>query len=156
MDFEKNTTLPSPSDERITWFECAYRISLPASYLDVLQFGNGGVPTLRIFDQGKRERLIERMLCLLNNPKVDQVNGWYDLSVVVSQLDTRLIDDENLVGMNVIPIAVLFGGDYICLDYRSSPESPSIAVWDHEASEDFLPVLDTVASSFALFESMLR
>jgi hypothetical protein len=144
-----------PTDDLIRWFEETYRVKFPGDYIAALKGGNGAVPTRKEFRQGKRERMIERMLCLIPEPQNDQVNGWYDLTVVLSQLDARLIDDENLVGMNVIPIAVLFAGDFVCLDSRRAPQSPAVAVWDHEQSRDLHPHLETVAPSFTAFEAML-
>jgi len=155
MDFQPGTALTPATDERIQWFEAAYRVKLPAAYVAVLKDGNGAVPVRRSFAQGKRERMIERMLCLLPKPSEDNVNGWYDLSVVLSQAEARLVDDQDLVGTNVVPFAALFAGDLLCLDYRRNPEAPSIAVWDHEQSDEFQPVLDTVAPTFAAFEAML-
>lgn len=155
MDFEQGTALAAPTDDRIRWFETTYRVKLPEDYVAALRVGNGAIPSARVFHQGNRERLIERMLCLLPNPRNDQANGWYDMTVVMSQLDARLIDDENLVGMNVIPFAVLYAGDYMCLDFRASANSPVVALWDHEQSHDFQPVLETVAQSFTAFDKML-
>jgi SMI1-KNR4 cell-wall len=155
MDFQQGTALAPPPDERIRWFEATYRVKLPADYITALKKGNGAIPSRKEFQQGKRERMIERMLCLLPNAQSDQVNGWYDLTVVLTQLDARLIDDENLIGMNVIPIAILFAGDFVCLDYRGTPESPAVAVWDHEQSRDLHPVLEPVAPSFTVFERVL-
>ena len=155
MDFQQGMALAPPSDKLIQWFETTYRVKLPADYLAALKDGNGAIPTRREFRHGKRERMIERMLCLIPEPQNDQLNGWCDLTVVLSQLDARLIDDENLVGMNVIPIAVLFAGDFLCLDYRRSPESPVVAVWDHEQSRDLHPVLEPVALSLTAFDKLL-
>jgi hypothetical protein len=155
MDFEQGTALAAPADDRIRWFEATYRVKLPDDYVAALKVGNGAIPSRKVFHQGKRERLIERMLCLLPNPKNDQANGWYDLTIVVSQIDARLIDDENLVGMNVIPFAVLFAGDYVCLDFRANANFPLIAVWDHERSDEFQPVLEPIAPSFTAFDNML-
>jgi hypothetical protein len=155
MDFQEGTALAPPADELIRWFETAYRLKLPGDYCDALKDGNGAIPSRKEFRQGKRERLIERMLCLIPEPHNDQVNGWYDLTVILSQLDARLIDDENLIGMNVIPIAALFAGDFVCLDFRRNPESPLVAVWDHEQSRDLHPVLEPVAPSFTAFDNLL-
>jgi hypothetical protein len=155
MTFEQGTALAPASDDRIRWFEETYRVKLPTDYIYILKNGNGAVPTNKIFVQGRRERVIERMLCLLSNPQDDQTYGWYDLGVVISQIDSRLIDDENLVGTNVVPIAVLFGGDYVCLDYRCDPNAPVVAVWDHERSDEFQPLLEVVAQSFSAFDAML-
>lgn len=155
MDFQQGTALAPPPDELIRWFETTYRVTLPADYVAALKKGNGAVPSRREFRQGRRERMIERMLCLIPEPQNDQVNGWYDLTVVLSQLDARLIDNENLVGMNVIPIALLFAGDFVCIDFRHTVESPVVAVWDHEQSRDLHPVLEPVAPSFTAFDNLL-
>jgi hypothetical protein len=87
MTFENGTTLPPPTDDRIRWFETNYRVRLPDDFIDALKAGNAGVPVCKKFQQGTRERMIERMLCLLEKPQTDGVNGWYDLTVVISQLD---------------------------------------------------------------------
>ena len=155
MEFKAGSSLTPPTDQRIQWFEKTYRVTLPSEYLDVLNAGNGATPETSLFDQGNRERLIERMLCLLEKPGAD-ANGWLDITVVMTQLDARLIDDEELIGMNVIPIAALFGGDFLCLDYRENSESPVVAVWDHEQSDEFQPKLETVATSFRQFDDQLR
>jgi hypothetical protein len=156
MEIKSDTTLPPPTADRIKWFEKTYRVTLPIDYVEFLGSGNGGVPVENVFDANGRERVLESFLCILNDPRNDSVNGWRDITVVVSQLDERLIDDENLVGMNVIPIAVLFGGDFLCLDFRHSPDAPTIAVWDHEQSDEFSPHLKVIADSFTEFISQLK
>ena len=55
---------------------------------------------------------------MLEDSEDDDENGWYDIEVVLSDIDTRLTDDEDLTGINVIPFAVLFAGDFLCLDFR--------------------------------------
>jgi hypothetical protein len=156
MHFKTGSAVIPPSDQRIEWFEKTYHVKLPPEYVAVLKVGNGAIPEKNLFVQAGRERLIERMLCLLEKPSSDDVNGWADITVVMTQLDCRLIDDEELVGMNVIPIAVLFGGDFLCLDYRADIKTPVVAVWDHEQSEEFQPQLEKVADSFRQFDGLLR
>src|SRR5580765_667620 len=136
MEFEPNTTLPPPTDELIRWFEDEYRVKLPDDYLAALKAGNGAIPVRKVFRNG---RVLERMLCLIPYPENDDVYGWYDLTAVISQLDTRLTNDENLIGMNIIPFGALFAGDFVCLDFRHNTRSPHIAAWDHERSEPFKP-----------------
>ncbi len=138
------------------WFEKAYRVTLPDAFAALLRTANGGVPVASVFDQAGRERLIERFLPLLSNPKDEAVSGWCDITVVVTQLDSRLIDDPDLVGMNVIPIAALFGGDFACLNYRTDRSRPAVAVWDHEQSDEFAPHLEKVADSFDAFLRTLK
>lgn len=153
MQFEVNTVLPAPTDDRIQRFEQTCRVKLPIDYVSALKHGNGGVPLKRKFVQGERERLVERMLCLL--PSSGSPNGWFNIPVVMTQLDCRISDDEDLVGARIIPIAILFAGDFVCLDFRKDLVNPVIAVWDHEASDDFQPVLETVAPSFTAFDQLL-
>lgn len=155
IQMEPDSYLSPPSPQRIEWFESAYRVKLPAELRELLASGNGGVPVQRTFESSGRERLIERFLPLLDSPKDDSRHGIYDISVVMTQVDERLIDDEDLVGMNVIPIAALFGGDLLCLDYRKG-RGPSVAVWSHEESDEFEPVLYPVAESYSEFEGQLR
>ncbi|MDN8588354.1 SMI1/KNR4 family protein [Paenibacillus sp. 11B] len=62
----------------------------------------------------------------------------------------RLTDNEDLVGMNVIPIAALFSGDFICLDYREKKE-PVVVIWFHEESEVISPVTQKVAPNISAF-----
>lgn len=156
MEFAPGTALPPPSPERVAWFESTYGVALPPDFLDTLLRANGAVPLTNLFSQGGRERLVERLLCLLDHPKQHPELGWYDITVVMTQVGERLVSDEDLVGMNVIPFAALFAGDLVCLDYREGARQPVVAVWDHELSEEFQPRLERVADSFAEFSRMLR
>lgn len=157
MNIKPNTAQRPPSDQRIQWFEKSYRVKLPEEYLQFLSIGNGGVPVQNIFNTAKgNERLIENFLCILDNPKEEPVVGWQDITVVMSQLDERLIDDEDLIGMNIIPFAALFGGDFVCLDYRNPVDPPQVVVWHHEQSDEFSPHTEPVAESFTEFMTLLK
>lgn len=151
---ETGMILTKPSNERIEWFQKTYRIELPMEYKDFLRNFNGGKPITNILKVNEREYVIERFLCLLDKPKEHEAYGWYDLTSVLTQLDCRLIDDEDLVGMNVIPIAALFAGDFICLDYRKNI-NPCIVIWKHEESDDFEPFTEKVADNINEFFFML-
>ncbi|MEI5907423.1 hypothetical protein WAK64_10175 [Bacillus spongiae] len=37
-------------------------------------------------------------------------------------------------------MAVLFAGDFLCLDYRESRNNPKVCEWDHEISAELEPV----------------
>lgn len=151
---EDSIILPLPDDEVISSFEEYCGVELPEEYKEFLKLNNGAIPQTNTFNYGGREYLIERFLCLLEYPESDETHGWYDLEVVLSQIDTRLTDNENLVGANIIPFAALFAGDFVCLDFRDN-KKPSISVWFHEESDDFKPVTIKVADSFAAFLKML-
>lgn len=103
MDIKSDSSFQPPSSNRIEWFEKAYRVSLPADYVEFLHIGNGGVPVQKCFMDSNRERMLESFLCLIDNPLDDSENGWRDITVVITQLDDRLIDDESLIGINVFP-----------------------------------------------------
>ncbi len=81
--------------------------------------------------------------------------GIYDIAVVLSQIDTRLTDNPDLEGDELIPIASLFAGNYLCLDFTKDGENTSICIWDHEESDEFQPVTYKVADSFSEFIEML-
>ncbi|MNP80048.1 SMI1 / KNR4 family protein [compost metagenome] len=57
--------------------------------------------------------------------------------------------------MNVVPIAALFSGDYLCLDCRGT-EEPAVVIWYHEESEEFSPVTQKVAPTISEFFEMLK
>lgn len=80
--------------------------------------------------------------------------GWYDIGVVESQIGERLTDNMDLAGMEILPIAELFAGDYLCLDLRKS--KGSVCIWFHEESEEFKPVIEKVVDSFEEFLTKLR
>ena len=155
MEIRSDTVLPPPSLERVEWFERSYRVKLPAAFVETLMSGNGAELVTNILEHRGYELVIERFLCLLNNPRDYDIHGWYDLSMVLTQLDGRLIEDEDMVGMNLIPFAVVFGGDFLCLDYRESPV-PRISLWFHEESAELAPATDVIADSYEAFVAMLR
>lgn len=156
MKIDKNSIVsPVVSEERIKWFEKTYRVQLPKEYKEFLNKYNGAKPITNILSVNKREYIVERFLCLLDKPSEDEINGWYDLTSVLTQLDCRLIDDEDLIGMNVIPIVALFAGDFVCLDYRED-KNPSIVIWYHEESDDFEPVTEKIANNINEFFYMLK
>ncbi len=108
---------------------------------------NGGIPNEKSFECNKHNYAITRFLCILRNVQEDS-KGGYDISVVESQIGERLTDNEDLIGVEVLPIAEVFAGDYLCLDYRADKTEPSICVWSHEESEDFTPITYKVADTY--------
>jgi len=55
----------------------------------------------------------------------------------------------------MLPIAALFAGNFLCLDYRKS-QNPSVCVWFHEESDDFKPYTKKVTDTFAQFLDLLK
>jgi hypothetical protein len=155
IDCVDGTVLPAPSEEHVRDVEDYYGISFPEDYLELLKAANGGVPLRRQFHLGNRERMIERFLPVLDDAGNDEKHGWADVEVVASQLDSRLATDPDGENIDLIPIAALFAGDFLVLDY-SKGEPPTIAVWNHEASTDFAPVVEAVAGDLASFLGSLQ
>lgn len=155
MKIRMDSILPTPSDKRIREFEEYCGVSLPIEYKEFVKKYNGAVPETNVFNSNGKEYLIERFLCLMENPEADDISGWYDIEVVLSQIDTRLTDDENLIGANVIPIAALFAGDFVCLDFRKS-DIPSVVIWFHEESDELSPFTIKIADNISEFLDMLK
>lgn len=154
MRIKNNSVLPIPSEERIKSFEDYCGVNLPIEFKEFLEKFNGAVPVTNVFSHNGREYVIERFLCLLDESQSDDVNSWYDIEVVLSQIDTRLTDDEESTGANIIPFASLFAGDFVCLDLRDE-NTPYVLVWFHEESDDFNPVTERIADSIDHFWGML-
>lgn len=157
---EKSVELPLPTDSQIEEFEEYCEVDLPKEYKDFLKKFNGGIPITNTFKFDENDYVVENFLCLLENPEEHEDYGIYDLQVIMSQLDERLCEededdeDEDDCSWSVIPIASLFGGDFICLDFRES-DIPIVAIWDHEESEEYAPVLNQIAENINQFFDML-
>ncbi|MEK4289996.1 MULTISPECIES: SMI1/KNR4 family protein [Paenibacillus] len=155
MKIKKETIVyPLPSDQLLSKEEGFWRVELPLEYKEFIKINNGGAPEIRSFICNDHNYSISRFLCILENPTENEF-GIFDIDATKSQLDERLIDDEDLLGVALLPIAVLFAGDFLCLDFRESRNNPKVCVWDHENSGEFDPVSYLVANSFEEFLTML-
>lgn len=156
---QKNSVIrPLPTEKDILEREDYFEEKLPKSYRDFLMTCGGGVPVeaKQCFscEGDGTERLIERYLTICPD-YADHPLGDYDISVLLTYVEDRLLDDPESTGYNVIPIAALFAGDLLCLDFRKNAETPTVCVWDHEESEEDAPVFYHVADSFEQFCTML-
>lgn len=151
MRMDVNTiVVPLPGDDLLDAVERSFRVSFPESYRHFIKEHNGAVPITNMFSMNQQEYIIEKFLCILDDSESDPINGWYDIEVTITQIGDRLTDNEDLVGMNVVPIAALFSGDFICLDFRET-EEPTVVIWFHEESEEFSPVTQKVATNILEF-----
>jgi len=156
MNFEAGTIIkPLPTDDYILKKEKAWRVKLPYLYKEFVKKFGGGIPEKCSFTCNRHEYAIDRFLCILSEYRTHQL-GDYDIGVTITQIEDRLSDNPDLLGTELVPIAVLFAGDFICLDYRNSKENPSICVWSHEESGVDEPVTYYVAPSFEAFLKMLH
>jgi hypothetical protein len=152
MKIQSGSFLERPSPAAISSVERAYRTNFPKEYLRFLETCNGVVPEDLCVDVDGDQRLIVRFLAILDDPASEGGAGWYDVSVTLAQVGTRLAEekDKDKIGLKLIPFAFLFGGDYLCLDFRYNFAKPSVAYWDH-SSRDFHPDTSQVAPSFEEF-----
>ncbi|MDX8290450.1 SMI1/KNR4 family protein [Metabacillus indicus] len=156
MKIKHNTIVkPLPTDELIKKHEKFWRLKLPESFLRFIKENNGAEIDDGTFEYSDRGYAVERFLCMLDDIE-DNPNGIYDIDVVFTQIGERLTDNEDLLGAEVLPIASIFAGDFVCLDYRADKYNPSVCIWSHEESGEFDPVTYKVADSFSEFLNILE
>ena len=152
---DQSIIYPLPTDALLQEREVAWRVKLPDDYKEFIKRKNGFRPSKNLFSLTNRSFLIERFLSILENTK-DNPLGMYDIDVVMSQLDERLFVHEDILGFELIPIVVLYGGDFLCLNYLEDTENPSICIWYHEESYELEPAIELVAINFTEFLVMLQ
>ncbi|EGU65299.1 SMI1/KNR4 family protein [Streptococcus parasanguinis] len=152
---DQSIIYPLPNDALLHEIEVAWKVRLPDDYKEFIKNENGLMPSKRYFHFGDNEKVIDRFLAILaiSGEKPEEV---YDIGVVSTQLEGRIVFDEDYVGMQLIPIAALFGGDFVCLNYVKDSENPSICIWYHEESYELEPAIELVANNFAEFLDMLQ
>lgn len=132
-------------------------VRLPDDYLEFLVKYNGAIPVKGSFDCNNHSYFIERFFCLLDNELRDQRDdiGWSEIRVVLTEFEGYLLEDEDMTGTELVPIALLFAGNMVCLDFRKDPNHPSVCVWDYYKSAELSPVTYKAADSFTEFLNML-
>lgn len=145
---------PMPTDALLHEREVAWRVKLPDDYKEFIKKENGIIPSKRYFHFGNNEKVIDRFLAILaiSGEKAEEA---YDIEVVSTQLEGRIVFDEDNVGMQLIPIAALYGGDFLCLNYVEDPDNPNICIWYHEESYELEPAIEFLANNFTEFLAML-
>ncbi|RAS79934.1 SMI1/KNR4 family protein [Priestia endophytica] len=150
-----SVVLPIPDEKLIARVEDSFEIKFPADFIHFLSKNNGAIPITRFFKYKSNEYVVDRFLCLLDNPREND-RGMYDIKVVFSQLDERIISDEDSTGAELVPFAALFAGNFVCLDYRDNEKNPTICIWYNEDSGEFEPVTEKIANSVDEFVTMLE
>ena len=156
MEIKKDSIIyPLPSDNLLAEKEAFWRVKLPPDYKQMIKRNNGASPEAKAFKVKSHSYVLIRFLCILEAPENNEA-GTFDIDVTWTQLEDRLTDDGDLLGVALLPIAVLFAGDFLCLDFRESRSNPKVCVWDHENSAELEPVSHHVADTFAEFMGMLH
>lgn len=155
--YQQNQSIiyPLPTDALLQEREVAWRVKLPDDYKEFIKKENGVIPSKRYFHFEHNEKVIDHFLAILaiSGEKTEED---YDIGVVSTQLEGRIVFDEDNVGMQLIPIAALFGGDFVCLNYVEDSEKTSICIWYHEESYELEPAIEFLANNFTEFLAMLQ
>lgn len=155
--YQQNQSIiyPLPTDALLLEREVVWRVKLPDDYKEFIKKENGVIPSKRYFHFEHNEKVIDHFLAILaiSGEKTEED---YDIGVVSTQLEGRIVFDEDNVGMQLIPIAALFGGDFVCLNYVEDSEKPSICIWYHEESYELEPAIEFLANNFTEFLAMLQ
>ena len=155
--YQQNQSIIYPllTDALLLEREVVWRVKLPDDYKEFIKKENGVIPSKRYFHFEHNEKVIDRFLAILaiSGEKTEED---YDIGVVSTQLEGRIVFDEDNVGMQLIPIAALFGGDFVCLNYVEDSEKPSICIWYHEESYELEPAIEFLANNFTEFLAMLQ
>ena len=149
---EGTRILPLPTEDLMDLKERRWRVKLPTDYRDFLKENNGGIPQKNCFWHDDKHYEVYRFLCVLL--KVEK--SEFEINVVRTKLDNRLVYDENLVGAEIMPIAELKSGDYVCLDFHESRYTPTVCLWNNRSSVNHAPVTYPLAKTFTEFLEMLR
>ena len=155
--YQQNQSIiyPLPTDALLLEREVVWRVKLPDDYKEFIKKENGVIPSKRYFHFEHNEKVIDRFLAILaiSGEKTEED---YDIGVVSTQLEDRIVFDEDNVGMQLIPIAALYGGDFLCLNYVEDSENPNICIWYHEESYELEPAIEFLANNFTEFLAMLQ
>ena len=145
---------PLPTDALLLEREVVWRVKLPDDYKEFIKKENGVIPSKRYLHFENNEKVIDRFLAILaiSGEKTEED---YDIGVVSTQLEGCIVFDEDNVGMQLIPIVALYGGDFLCLNYLEDTENPSICIWYHEESYELEPAIEFLANNFTEFLAML-
>lgn len=146
---------PLPNNLLIEQKEKIWHVNLPISYKNFIKKYNGGIPQENSFDFEGKKYIITRFLVIIKDITMNDL-GWYDIGTVESQIGERLTDNVDLIGMDMVPIVELFGGNYVCLDFRQSEYCVGISLWIYDESGDFVPVTKKIADNFEGFLEMIK
>lgn len=137
----------SVTHDELDSLEMFFNINLPISYREFILEFNGASPEEAIIRINSEERVLERFLIVSEDEKLDNGLMQYEIKVVMAQIEERLTDNEDLVGAETLPFAYLFGGDFLCLDFKEDAINPKV-VWDHNESDELSPVFYKAFDNF--------
>jgi len=147
---EDSIILPLPNDDDLEKLEEAFQVQLPAQYKLFLKRYNGcELIENDILATINKRCVLERFLGIVKNYK-EHSFGIYDIAVCETSLgeQERNFYRDDILGSELIPIAKLAWGDYLCLNYHYDKNNPTVDFLDYEESGYCDPVTLKVANSF--------
>ncbi|MBB1335078.1 MULTISPECIES: SMI1/KNR4 family protein [unclassified Pseudoalteromonas] len=148
LDLKKKVSV---THDELYSLEMFFNINLPISYREFILEFNGASPEEAIIRINSEERVLERFLIVSEDEKLDSGLMQYEIKVVMAQIEERLTANEDLVGAETLPFAFLFGGDFLCLDFKEDAINPKVVIWDHNESEELSPVFYKAFDNFQKF-----
>jgi len=136
------TVRPASSHE-VARLEQEWSISLPLDYKSLAITHQGMAPTPYVLDVGRGDTAV----CELLTISLDEEHWGSSMSEIYKSIRQH-------VPRGIYPFAAAEGGDFICFDYRSSPEAPTVVFYFAEAEGD--EAIYPIAGSFTEFLSKLH
>ncbi|KAF6625093.1 SMI1/KNR4 family protein [Paenibacillus sp. EKM208P] len=86
---------PLPDSNLIMRVEENFEIKFPKDFKEIISKKNGTIPITRCFEYKSNSYVVDRFLCLLDNPG-EHDKGMYDIRVIFNQLDERILSDGDI------------------------------------------------------------
>ena len=118
-------------------------VSLPADYKNLAITHQGMAPTPCVLDIGRGNTVV----CELLTISFDEEH--WGSSMLEAYKDT-----QHYLPQGIYPFAATGAGDFICFDYRRSPDAPSVVFYFTEAEGE--EAIYPVANSFTEYLSKLH
>ncbi|MGG0486788.1 SMI1/KNR4 family protein [Priestia aryabhattai] len=102
MEIKKDSIIyPLPSDNLLAEKEAFWRVKLPPDYKQMIKRNNGASPGAKAFKVKSHSYVLIRFLCILEAPENNEA-GTFDIDVTWTQLEDRLTDDGDLLGVALL------------------------------------------------------
>jgi hypothetical protein len=151
MRFKLTDSCTRVSKARLAEFEEEHEVKLPEDYRKFLQKTNGGYPAKPGVVYGPQKRFVEYFLPLLE----DEEDEWGETDIeAVLVVQDGLDYTGREYGIDLVPIAYLFGGDLVCIDCAKSP--PDVVEFLHDVRPGEAHQFHTIAATFTDFLDTLE
>ncbi|PED08598.1 SMI1/KNR4 family protein [Bacillus pseudomycoides] len=129
------------TDKEIQQVEQYFDIKFPIDFVECVKKYNGGYPRPKIFDIPEQDENV------FNNLLTFDLESEYSIIQRYESIKDRLVD-------KVYPFGRDSFGNFLCFDYRNTPEAPTVVFWEHE--EDMEKAIYPVCSAFQELLNSLR